>query len=103
MECSGTYTVEQTDMDSGVLENAFTVSASSPDLPDEPDIGASDSTTVALPGTALAIVGEPPIRRLLGVEKYAFLFRGRTLVLQLLLPSRVAVKGNPSLQHSLIG
>lgn len=58
MECSGTYTVKQTDVDSGLLENTFTVSASSPDLPDEPDVGGSESTTVALPGTPLATIGE---------------------------------------------
>lgn len=58
MECSGTYTVEQPDMDNGVLDNTFTVSASSPDLPDEPDVGASESTTVSLPGTAFATIGE---------------------------------------------
>lgn len=58
MECSGTYTVKQTDVDSGVLENTFTVSASSPNLPDEPDVGASESTIVVLPGAAYATIGE---------------------------------------------
>lgn len=81
MECSGTYTVEQTDMDSGVLDNTFTVSASSPNLPNQPDVGASKSATVDLPGTASATIGEQLARRPQGVEICACL-HGRNPVLQ---------------------
>ncbi|CAM9789547.1 unnamed protein product, partial [Ectocarpus sp. 6 AP-2014] len=51
MACTGTYIVNQADMDRGHVENTFTVSASSPGEPDGPDVADSASKTVALPGT----------------------------------------------------
>lgn len=61
MKCSGTYEVNQADMDRGFVGNTFAVSASSPD---EENVGGSTSESVALPGNPVVTIGEPPSRKL---------------------------------------
>lgn len=56
MECWGTYTVEQTDMDRSFVEKTISFSASS--LGEE-HVGGSADNIVALPGKATVTIGEP--------------------------------------------
>lgn len=55
MACRGKYTVEQTDMDRSFVDKTITVSASSRG---QEDVGGIARKLVALPGEAVATIGE---------------------------------------------